>query len=169
MDEIDKSLIVGQPRFISRKARIDVDRGGVQAETVQESVSIFEEQCHQLPGVLTYLQNQTNLTRRTIVDILIRDSRLKGFKKNPQKYIEQVADIIKRKMRHFIVDGIKYQMIGDQYYYAQELFENTGLYGHLSENMLESSKSVYDHVIYDSIVDGRRDMEAVLQQRLLSA
>ncbi len=32
-------------------------------------------------------------------------------------------------------------------YYAQELFEETELFGYLSKNMLESERSVYDHVI----------------------
>jgi type III restriction enzyme len=36
---------------------------------------------------------------------------------------------------------------------AQELFEENELYGYLSKNMLESEKSVYDHVVYDSDVE----------------
>jgi Restriction endonuclease len=53
-------------------------------------------------------------------------------------------------MQGFIVDGIKYQKIGDQAFYAQELFESEELIGYLNKNMLEAEKSVYDHVIYDS-------------------
>lgn len=56
-------------------------------------------------------------------------------------------------MRLFIVDGIKYEKIGDHHYYAQELFEENELFGYLSKNMLESEKSVYDHVVYDSDVE----------------
>lgn len=56
-------------------------------------------------------------------------------------------------MQLFVVDGIKYERIGDEYYYAQELFETNELYGYLSKNMLESQKSVYDHVIYDSDIE----------------
>ena len=99
------------------------------------------------------LQNETNLTRRSIVDIIMGSDRLQDFKNNPQKFIEQVAAIIKHQMRIFIVDGIKYQKIGDQHYYAQELYEENELYGYLSKNMLESKKSVFDHVVYDSDVE----------------
>jgi type III restriction enzyme len=49
-----------------------------------------------------------------------------------------------------IVDGIKYTKIGDEDYYAQELFENNEFFGYLSKNMIESTKSVYEYVIYDS-------------------
>ena len=47
------------------------------------------------------------------------------------------------------MDGIKYQRIGDEYYYAQELFEQEELTGYL-KNMVASEKSVYEQVVYDS-------------------
>ncbi|MCK4546369.1 MAG: DEAD/DEAH box helicase family protein [Candidatus Eisenbacteria sp.] len=151
--EIQKSLVVGRARFITRKARLDVDRGGVQAEVVYESAAVYGARDYQLPDVVSYLQNETNLTRRTLVEIMKRSDRLQDFKNNPQKYIEQVSAIINHQMQLFIVDGIKYQRLGDEYYYAQELFAENELYGYLSKNMLESKKSVFDHVVYDSGVE----------------
>ena len=53
-------------------------------------------------------------------------------------------------MRLFIIDGIKYTKLGDEEYYAQELFETEELTGYLSKNMIESRKSVYEYVVYDS-------------------
>jgi len=152
-DEIRKTLIVGRARFITRTATLDVDRGGVSADEVHESTSIYDARDYDLPDLVSYLQNETNLTRRSIVDIIISSGRLQDFKNNPQKFIEHVAAIIKHQMRIFIVDGIKYQKIGDQHYYAQELYEENELYGYLSKNMLESKKSVFDHVVYDSDVE----------------
>ncbi len=152
-DEIRKTLIVGRARFITRTATLDVDRGGVSADEVHESTSIYDARDYDLPDLVSYLQNETNLTRRSIVDIILGSGRLQDFKNNPQKFIEQVAAIIKHQMRIFIVDGIKYQKIGDQHYYAQELYEENELYGYLSKNMLESKKSVFDHVVYDSDVE----------------
>ena len=49
-----------------------------------------------------------------------------------------------------IIDGIKYTRIGEEEYYAQELFETEEIYGYLSKNMIESTKSVYDYTVYDS-------------------
>jgi type III restriction enzyme len=72
---------------------------------------------------------------------------------NPQKFIDEVSTMIKHQMRQFIVDGIKYQKIGNEHYYAQELFENIELIGYLNKNMLDSKKSVYDHVVYDSDIE----------------
>ena len=56
-------------------------------------------------------------------------------------------------MRYFIVNGIKYEKLGDEHYYAQELFQDEELNGYLNKNMLEANKSVYKHVIYDSDVE----------------
>lgn len=151
--EIQGNLVVGKARFVYRKAKTEIDRGGVHAESIVESTSVYEARDFELPDLVTYLQNETNLTRRSIVEIVKRSGRLAEFKNNPQKFIEQVGAIIKHQMQLFIVDGIKYEKIGDEYFYAQELFEENELYGYLSKNMLESNKSVYDHVIYDSPVE----------------
>ncbi|WP_440997534.1 type III restriction-modification system endonuclease [Arhodomonas sp. SL1] len=152
-EEIRDNLRVGKARFVTRTARLDVNRGGVDAESVKETAATYDARDFQLPDIIGFLQNETNLTRRTLVEILVRSERLEGFRNNPQKFIEQVLEIIRRQMRLFIVDGIKYQKIGDDHFYAQELFEEQELFGYLSRNMIESEKSVYDHVVYDSDVE----------------
>ena len=58
-------------------------------------------------------------------------------------------------MSMFIVDGIKYQKLGNNFYYAQECFEEQELYGYLSSNMIENkkNKSIYTHTVYDSTIE----------------
>ena len=63
--------------------------------------------------------------------------------------MELVVESINRTKRLALVDGIKYQRLGDECYYAQELFEQEELTGYL-KNMLATAKSVYEHVVYDS-------------------
>jgi len=48
-----------------------------------------------------------------------------------------------------LVDGIKYQRIGDEAYLAQELFNKDELTGYL-KNVLPATKAVYEYVVYDS-------------------
>ena len=153
VEEIKHSLIVGRARFITRTATLDVDRGGVETNNPKETVSVYDARDYQLPDIVGYLQNETNLTRSSIVTILKKSGRLDDFKNNPQKFIEKVTAVIKHQMRVFIVDGIKYQKIGDHHFYAQELFDTEELHGYLSRNMLKSDKSVYDHVVYDSDIE----------------
>ncbi|MGN1276355.1 MAG: hypothetical protein ACI4UK_05130 [Floccifex sp.] len=72
------------------------------------------------------------------------------FKKNPQRYIEDVSKIVSINMKSMLVDGIKYTRLGDDEYYAQELFDTEELTGYLEHNMIEAKKLVYDYVVYDS-------------------
>ena len=110
---------------------------------------------YKLPDIVTYIQNETNLTRRNIVDILIKSEKLNDFKNNPQKFIDKVIEIIKKTMNSFIVDGIKYQKLGDEYYYAQESFLNEELTGYLKKNMYENKndKSPFEYTVYDSDIE----------------
>lgn len=148
--EMQRSLSVSSPKLIYTKAGLDIGAGGIVAEESDRYAVVLDNQQEFLPDIIAYLQNETNLTRKTIVEILRRSKTLHLFKKNPQKYMEQVAQIITSKMRLMIVDGIKYTKIGNDEYYAQELFESEELIGYLSRNMMESKKSVYEYVVYDS-------------------
>ncbi|MBV5332564.1 restriction endonuclease subunit R, partial [bacterium] len=102
-----------------------------------------------MPDVLTDLQERTQLTRRSIARILRECGRLEDFKRNPQQFIELAANIINRCKQLAQVDGIKYQKLGDEQFYAQSLFEEKELSGYLL-NLLPSSKSVYEQVVFDS-------------------
>jgi len=148
--EMGRSLLVSASKLVYTKAAIDINAGGVGATEKDRSTVAVTNIKENLPDIITYLQNETNLTRKTLVEILIRNKTLNLFKKNPQKYMEQVSQIISAKMRLLIVDGIKYTKIGEEEYYAQELFEKEELTGYLSKNMLESKKSVFEYVVYDS-------------------
>ena len=76
----------------------------------------------------------------------------------PQQFIDLAAQAINRTKRLVLVDGIRYQRIGNDHYYAQELFEKEELTGYL-KNTLKTQKSVYQHVVYDSAGVERRFAE----------
>jgi type III restriction enzyme len=151
--EIEKNLIVGRTRFNYDKAKIATERSGLEVREEISQTHVYDIRDYQLPDIVSYLQNETNLTRRSIVAILQKCDRLTDFKNNPQKFIDEVTAIIMNQMRLFIVDGIKYQKVGEEHFYAQELFEDQELTGYLNKNMLETQKSVYDHVVYDSDIE----------------
>ncbi len=152
-EEIKHNLKVDKVKFIYTKAEIDINKSGASTKENNRYSMDISDGKFVLPDIITFLQNETNLTRRTLVEILKKSERLGDFKKNPQKFMDEAAKIIKRKMRLMIVDGIKYQKIGNDEYYAQELFETEELKGYLSKNMIESEKSVYEYIIYDSSVE----------------
>ena len=141
---------VVKTRLQWRKADLAIGKGGVDAmETVTSAPIVLEEQDIELPDLLTELQDRTQLTRKSLVRILTESERLDDFKKNPQQFVDLVADAVNRAKRRTLVDGIKYQRIGDDAYYAQELFKQEELTGYL-KNMLPATKAVYEYVVYDS-------------------
>lgn len=133
-----------------RKADIAIGKGGVATtETSQSGFTVINESDIELPDLLTDLQDKTHLTRRSLVKILTESLRLNDFKRNPQQFIKISAEAINRTKRLALVDGISYHRIGDDYYYAQELFKQEELTGYL-KNTLETHKSVFQRVVYDS-------------------
>jgi len=141
---------VAKTRIQWRKADLAIGKAGVEAtERDGSNTIVINEDDIELPDILTELQDRTQLTRRSICQILINSGRLNDFKRNPQEFIDLAAEAINRCKRLAIVDGIKYQKLGDDQYYAQELFETEELTGYL-KNMLNVQKSVYEQVVYDS-------------------
>lgn len=149
-EAIRKGPPITKTRVQIRKADLAIGRGGVSAEeTASAAPIVIDENDIDLPDVLTDLQDKTQLTRRSLARILSGSQRLDDFKRNPQQFIEIATESINRTKRLALVDGIRYQRIGDEVYYAQELFEQEELTGYL-KNMLAATKSVYEHVVYDS-------------------
>lgn len=133
-----------------RKADIAIGKGGVTAEETSASAfTTIHEDDIELPDIITELQDKTQLTRSSIVKILTESRRIQDFARNPQQFIDYAAEAINRTKRLALVDGIKYSKIGDEHFYAQELFQQKELKGYL-KNTLETQKSVYTHVVYDS-------------------
>lgn len=156
--KIADELTCGKIKYVYSKAKNKITRVGVEIDDSTITI-IFGNDAqlvqYELPDIVTYLQNETKLTRKNIVDILIKSGKLESFKNNPQKFIDGVIAIIRKTMSIFIVDGIKYHKIGDEFYYAQECFEDKELYGYLSSNMHKNreNKSIYDYTVYDSDIE----------------
>ena len=151
IEAVDRMPPVVNSALIWDKVNIKMDDGGVDTvlKETTSPASIHPGEIV-LPDVLSELANKTKLTRKSITRILLDSSRLIDFKRNPQKFIEYATEAINRTKRLALVDGIKYQRIGDDYYFTQELFENEELFGYVSQNMLESQKTPYEYIVYDS-------------------
>lgn len=148
--EIRASVTVSSAKFEYRKVKVAITEAELETFDEESKIQYYRERNFQLPDVVTYLVSNTSLTRKTIVQILLGlGDKLEAFKNNPQRFIELSSDVIRKQMRLAIVDGITYHRIGDDDYYAQELFQEEELTGYL-KNMVKSKKSVYDYIICDS-------------------
>lgn len=160
---LQKAPAVVKARLQWRKADIAIGKAGVEAtEKSGAATVVLDEADIELPDLLTDLQDRTQLTRRTITRILTDSGRLDDFKRNPQQFIELAGEIINRCKRLALVDGIKYERLGNEHYYVQELFEQNELSGYLQNMLMDTTKSVYEHVVYDSNTE--RDFADALEK-----
>lgn len=117
-----------------------------------------------LPDILAYLQNETELTRSTLARILRESGRLGDVFENPQRFLDQVAAILKHELHRLLVDGIKYERLPDgspDASWEMLLFKNEELVNYLEALPVE--KSLYEYVVYDSEVE--REFARALDQR----
>jgi type III restriction enzyme len=83
---------------------------------------------------------------------------------NPQRFLDQVAAILKHELHRLLVDGIKYERLpgtGADAEWEMLLFKNEELVNYL--NALQVTKSVYEYVVYDSEVE--REFAKKLDER----
>ena len=148
--EIRASVAVASAKFEYKKVKVAITEAELETYDEKSKIQYYRNRNFQLPDVVTYLESNTNLTRKTVVEILLGlGDKLEAFKNNPQRFIELSSEVIRKQMRLAIVDGISYHRIGDEDYYAQEMFQEEELTGYL-KNMVEANKSVYDYIVCDS-------------------
>jgi type III restriction enzyme len=104
-----------------------------------------------IPDLLGYLQAQTELTRKTLSQILIRSGRLDEVKYNPHQFLEQAKTSIETVLRNLMIDGIKYERING-HEYEMLLFEEREITGALT-SMIDVDNSIFDAVLVESEVE----------------
>ena len=143
---------------------LDVQKGGVTAAAMSVAEEKIEYGSRPVPDLFAYLQNETELTRSTLVRILKDSGRLSEFFNNPQHFLDAVAAILKYELHRLLVDGIKYERIegaGPETEWEMLLFKNEELINYLTA--LQVNHSVYEYVVYDSEVE--REFAQQLDQR----
>jgi type III restriction enzyme len=152
--EIRKMPRVVAPKIKVVAGRIEVRKGGVEAQMVSAADEIAPQASLGLPDVLAYLQNETELTRSTLVRILTGSGRLNEFFVNPQQFMDQTASTLKFVLHRLLVDGIKYERVdstGTDAEWEMMLFKDEEFINFLTAEQVK--KSIYDYVVYDSEVE----------------
>ena len=86
------------------------------------------------------------LTRNTLLEIFTRTTNQQAARDNPYEFAAVAVRIIKEKLTDQLVDGIKYERIGECYEMCQ--FEPN--IESWAEYLIPTARSVYDHTRYDS-------------------
>ncbi|HEX7567990.1 MAG TPA: hypothetical protein VF355_05430, partial [Anaerolineaceae bacterium] len=164
VDALKRMEGIEAPEINVVAGQVGVTKGGVTAVAMSVAEERLAYGSHLTPDILAYLQNETELTRSTLVRILKESGRLGEFFYDPQRFMDVVARNIKVELHRLLVDGIKYEKIsgaGPDAEWEMMLFKNEELINYL--NALQVNKSVYEYVVYDSDVE--REFAHRLDQR----
>jgi type III restriction enzyme len=146
-------------RVATTVVEVDITDAGVSADR-QISTRVRDiEPVKVLPGILAFLQNETELTRHTLAMILGRTGRLDEFKINPQAFMMAIAREISRALHDLMLEGIKYEKVAGQHWEMSRIEQDAedGVVRYLG-NLYEvqnREKSLFDAVVYDSEVERR--------------
>lgn len=155
---------VEAPSIRVAAGHVDVGKGGVATRAMHVAEEQVAYVMPVLPDMLAYLQNESELTRSTLMRILRESGRLADVFVNPQRFLDQTVAILKYELHRLLVDGIKYERLdggGPDAEWEMLLFKNEELVNYLKA--LQVQKSVYEYVIYDSEVE--REFAKKLDER----
>ena len=118
------------------------------SRTIHVTEAVGKGVTYELIGQLV---TTTGLTRKTIVEILkgIKPSTFSMFKMNPEEFIIKTARIINDCKALAVIQCIKYEKLNDEF--STDIFTENTLRGKLGINAIESTKSLYDLVVLDSM------------------
>lgn len=112
-----------------------------------------------LPDILADLQNETDLTRATLVRILRESGRLTDFTVNPQAFTVLMTAKINTALHKQMVDGIQYEPVPDlnweMHRLEPEASDEIERYAARLYGVQNASKTLYDHIEIDSEVERR--------------
>jgi type III restriction enzyme len=130
----------------SLEAGVAMTQGNTRTIRVTEAVG--KGVSYDLIGKLV---TATGLTRRTIVEILkgIKPATFQLFKLNPEEFIIKTGLIINDCKALAVIQCIKYEKLNDKF--STDIFTENMLRGKLGINAIESTKSLYDLVVLDSM------------------
>lgn len=156
--EVNNLPPIPEPSIRSTKVKVTMSNDGIDTQYLAERPISYGNYVWAIPDVLGYIQRKTELTRSTIYAILQQSGRISDVLKNPQLFLDLTAAAIKSILFDLMIDGIKYQKIGDMEY-EMKLFEADELEIYINDFTFEVSdadKTIYEELIpLDSAVETR--------------
>lgn len=149
---------VKTPVIRSTKKSVTMDNKGVSADVLTENTTTVNAARFNIPDVLRYIQNRTELTRSTLYEIIEKSERLNDIIVNPQLFLDLSIKAIKTVLYELMINGIRYDKLGETEY-EMRLFEESELEIYLDSvfhKVANSDKTIYDNYIpLDSEVESQ--------------
>ena len=131
---------------------------GITRTNVQHFIDVRNDE---IPNVVEDLQKATHLTKKTIIEILIRsdeqDNTLEKLLINPTEYYNKTLEVIQDKLSELTVETIEYHKIeGDEYdttKFIKSFDEWVVDNDFVGSKLVKADKSLYDYVKCDSGIE----------------
>lgn len=128
------------------RTALEFDVTGIVMET-KASYATSLDGVFQIPDVLFYIQERTELTRSTILEILKKSERIGDVLINPQLFLDNTVVAIKDVLTDLMIDGVKYEKIGSKEY-EMRLFEDYEIHiNDLTFTINNKEKTIYSNLI----------------------
>jgi type III restriction enzyme len=107
-------------------ARTDivVAKSGIVASPETSYAVKYVDAPQYVPDILAYLQNETELTRRTLARILIESDRCEELRVNPQAFVTLATECVNRALNELVLSGIEYEKVADLFWEMRRLEED---------------------------------------------
>lgn len=150
---------------------IDQSYAGIRGGQARRTDARDAQITYQIPDVLAYLQNETELTRKTLTRIVIQSGMVEKLAVNPQAFLNAAITAIRKTLQDLMLDGITYERLDGRFWY-QSQFDLDGekevtRYLDNLYHVQNAEKTIWDNVVCDSGVEARfaADLDANDQVR----
>lgn len=131
---------------------------GVTGKMLSDTVAPDYGNHFEIPDMLAYIQGKTELTRSTILDIVKKSDKISELLINPQMFMDNTTNTIKSILYELMIDGIKYEKIGNKVY-EMKLFDEGEIEIYLDQFTFavnNADKTIYENYIpLDSNVENQ--------------
>ena len=128
------------------KTAVEFAESGIVAD-VKASFNIVVDGKFRIPDVLFYIQERTELTRATVLEILLQSGRTGEIIINPQMFLDNAVTAINEVLNDLMIDGIKYEKIGAKEY-EMRLFEDFDIHvNDLTFKVIKKDKTIYSNLV----------------------
>ena len=157
VEKLDETEI-RPPRITVTKALVQVDDdqafSALQMSGAKTVVDLSGR--YPLPNLLDAMMHQLEnttppirLTRQTLLEIFTRTRKQQAALDNPHEFASAAVQIIREKLTHQLIAGIKYEKVDECY----EMCQFEASIESWDDHLIPAKRSLYDHVIFDSEVE----------------
>tara|TARA_B100000287_G_scaffold187030_1_gene176872 strand:+ start:21 stop:2684 length:2664 start_codon:yes stop_codon:yes gene_type:complete len=151
VDKIKKQPPVEKPGVFIESAKLEFKDEGIESVTTKGKTRVTSLINKRVPDIIKYLQNDFEISRNTIIEIILRSGRLSDLLKNPTSYLVMVKTSIQLVFDEFKINGLVYSPTNEDKY-ELSMFDEDQLI--LINNTAETKeKTIVDRVEVDSDVE----------------